>query len=166
MMRPRIFITQPVAMSAIARLRAVADVEMNPDSSRIIAKGALVEALREHDLLFSLLHDKIDRDVIAANPKLRAVASMSITPDNIDIAEATARRIPVTVVPPIVAEATADINFGLMPPIEGPKTKKADRKRLYTDRAREALRDWMTSVPPHDGVVGRGTVAQSATVEG
>lgn len=113
-MRPRIFITQPVAMSAIERLRAVADVEMNPDSSRIIAKVALVEALREHDLLFSLLHDKIDRDVIAASPKLRAVASMSITPDNIDIAEATARKIPVTVVPPIVAEATADINFGLM----------------------------------------------------
>jgi glyoxylate reductase len=39
---------------------------------------------------------------------------MSITPDNIDVAEATRRGIPVTVVPPIVAEATADIHFGLM----------------------------------------------------
>ncbi len=39
---------------------------------------------------------------------------MSITPDNIDVAEATKRGIPVTVVPPIVAEATADIHFGLM----------------------------------------------------
>jgi glyoxylate reductase len=38
---------------------------------------------------------------------------MSITPDNIDVGAATARKIPVTVVPPIVAEATADINFGL-----------------------------------------------------
>jgi len=52
--------------------------------------------------------------VLAANPKLRMLASQSITPDNIDVAAATARRIPVTVVPPIVAEATADINFGLM----------------------------------------------------
>ena len=33
-------------------------------------------------------------------------------PSNIDVAEATARRIPVTVVPPIATEATADINFG------------------------------------------------------
>ncbi len=41
-------------------------------------------------------------------------ASMSITPDNIDVAEATKRGIPVTVVPPIVAEATADMHFGLM----------------------------------------------------
>jgi glyoxylate reductase len=114
LMRPRIFITQPVADSALARLRAVADVKVNPVSSRIIAKPALLAAVRKHDILFSFLHDTIDRAVIAANPKLRAVASMSITPDNIDVAAATARKIPVTVVPPIVAEATADINFGLM----------------------------------------------------
>ena len=49
--------------------------------------------------------------MLAANPKLRAVCSMSITPDNIDVAEATKRGIPVTVVPPIVAEATADITL-------------------------------------------------------
>jgi glyoxylate reductase len=113
-MRPRIFITQPVARSAIERLRQVARVKVNPDSSRIIPKKTLVAAVRKSDILFSLLHDRIDRDVIAANPKLRAVASQSITPDNIDVAEATRRQIPVTVVPPIVAEATADINFGLM----------------------------------------------------
>jgi glyoxylate reductase len=112
--RPRIFVTQPVAKSAIARLRKVATVKVNPESSRIIPKKALVAAVRNSDILFSLLHDRIDRDVIAANPALRAIASQSITPDNIDVAEATRRKIPVTVVPAIVAEATADINFGLM----------------------------------------------------
>jgi glyoxylate reductase len=112
--RPRIFVTQPVAKSAIARLRKVATVKINLESSRIIPKKALVAAVRKSDILFSLLHDRIDRDVIAANPELRAITSQSITPDNIDVAEATRRRIPVTVVPPIVAEATADINFGLM----------------------------------------------------
>ena len=35
-----------------------------------------------------------------------------------------------------------NINFGLMPPLEGPKSKKADRKKLYTDRARAALAGW------------------------
>ena len=112
--RPRIFVTQPVAKSAIARLRKVVTVKINPESSRIIPKKALVAAVRNSDILFSLLHDRIDRDVIAANPALRAIASQSITPDNIDVAEATRRKIPVTVVPAIVAEATADINFGLM----------------------------------------------------
>jgi glyoxylate reductase len=70
--------------------------------------------VRRHDILFCLLHDKVDRDVIAANPKLRAVASMKITPSDIDVEEATARRIPVTVISPIVTEATADINFALL----------------------------------------------------
>ena len=49
----------------------------------------------------------------------------------------------------ITGGATADtyqpmnINFGLMPPLTGPKSKKADRKRLYTDRARAALAGWI-----------------------
>ena len=91
-MRPRIFVTQPVAKSAIDRLRQVANVKINPDSSRIIAKKALVAAVRACDILFCLLHDRIDRDVIAANPKLRLVAAQSISPSNIDVAAATAQR--------------------------------------------------------------------------
>ena len=35
-----------------------------------------------------------------------------------------------------------NINFGLMPPIEG-RTKKADRKLMYTARARAALAEWL-----------------------
>lgn len=35
-----------------------------------------------------------------------------------------------------------NVNFGLFPPIEG-RSKKADRKKLYTTRAREALAGWM-----------------------
>jgi len=114
MTRPRIFVTQPVAESALQRLKAIAAVTVNKDSSRIIGKKALIAAAKKCDILFTKLHDKVDRDVVAANPKLRAIASQSITPDNTDVAEATRRGIPVTVVPPIVAEATADINFGLM----------------------------------------------------
>jgi len=113
-MRPRIFITQPVAESAVARLRAVADVEMNPDSLHIITKGELLEKLPGLDILFCLLHDRVDGDVIAAGARLRAIASMKITPSDIDVAEATARRIPVTVIAPIVTEATADIHFALL----------------------------------------------------
>jgi methylenetetrahydrofolate--tRNA-(uracil-5-)-methyltransferase len=37
-----------------------------------------------------------------------------------------------------------NVNFGLMPPIEG-RTKKADRKLLYTARARAALAGWLAA---------------------
>jgi len=112
--RPRIFITQPVAQSAIARLRRVANVRINPDSSRIIPRRALIAAVRRCDILFCLLHDRIDAGVIAANPDLRLIAAQSITPSHIDMEEATGQRIPVTVVPARTTEATADLAFGLM----------------------------------------------------
>ena len=113
-MRPKIYITQPVAQSAIGRLRAVADVEVNPDTLHKVTKGELLERMPQLDFVFCLLHDKTDRDVIAAGTRLRAIASMKITPSDIDVAEATRRRIPVTVIAPIVTEATADIHFALL----------------------------------------------------
>jgi len=113
-MKPRIFITQPIAQSAIDRLRAVADLTIDQDSSRILPKADLIEAVKHADILYALLHDVVDRDVLDANPDLKAVASSSITPDNIDVAAATARGIPVTVIPAVVTESTADLAFGLM----------------------------------------------------
>ena len=112
--RPRIFVTQPVSEHALKRLRAVASVKVFADASRIIPKRTLIEAVRKADILFCLLHDKIDRAVIEANPDLRLIAAQSITPSNIDVAAATARRIPVTVTAPLTTEATADLTFGLM----------------------------------------------------
>jgi methylenetetrahydrofolate--tRNA-(uracil-5-)-methyltransferase len=35
-----------------------------------------------------------------------------------------------------------NVNFGLFPPLDAGRTKKADRKLLYTARAREALAEW------------------------
>ena len=110
----RVFVTQPVIESALTRLRTMAEVTVNPDSSRVIARDRLIAGVRACDILFSLLHDPVDREVIAANPALRAITSMSITPDNIDVKEATARRIPVTVVPALAVESTADIHFALL----------------------------------------------------
>ena len=112
--KPRVFVSQPIAESALKRLRQLANVKVFPDDSRIIPHRALIAAVRKADILFCLLHDKVDRAVIAANPKLRHVAAQSITPSNIDVDEATTRGIPVTVVPPVTTEATADLTFGLM----------------------------------------------------
>jgi glyoxylate reductase len=112
--KPRIFVTQPVSEPALKRLRAVASVKVFPDSGRIVPRRTLLEAVRKADILFCLLHDKIDRAVVLANPNLRLIAAQSITPSNIDVAAATERRIPVTVTAPVTTEATADLNFGLM----------------------------------------------------
>jgi glyoxylate reductase len=112
--RPWVYITQPVAQRAIERLRAITNVAWNPDPLHVVTKPELLEAIRRCDYLFCLLHDRVDADVIAANPGLRMIASMAITPADIDVAAATARKIPVTVIPPMVTEATADLTWALL----------------------------------------------------
>jgi glyoxylate reductase len=112
--RPRIFVTQPIAASALERIKAVADVTVNLEDSRILPREGLLAGVAECDFLAPLMHDKIDRSIIAANPDLRAITSMAITPSDIDIEEATRRSIVVTTVPAVVSESTADICFGLM----------------------------------------------------
>ena len=114
MSKPRIFVTQPVADSAVKRLRALGSVKIFPDDSRIIPHKTLIGAVKKADILFCLLHDKIDKAVVSANPKLRHIAAQSITPSNIDVATATSLGIAVTVVPPLTTEATADLTFGLV----------------------------------------------------
>lgn len=113
-MQCRIFVTQPIAASALQRLHRFADVESDTQSIRILPKDELIAKARNCDILFCLLHDVVDREVMQSIPALRAVASMSITHDRVDVAEATARGIPVTVVPPIAVEATADLCWTLM----------------------------------------------------
>jgi len=114
MPRPRVFITQPIAQSAIERLQGVADVNWNRDNQHLVTKDELISAVRDHDILYCLLPDRVDAEVIAVNPSLRMLATMKITPSDIDVAAATALRIPVTVIPPVVTDATADLHFALL----------------------------------------------------
>jgi glyoxylate reductase len=114
--RPRVFLTQPIPESALARLGALADVDMYEDAMTIAPRERLLSGVRQADVLFCLLHDRIDAEVLAAGAgrRLRLVACMAIIPANIDLAAATAQGIPVTVVPPLVTEATADVNMALL----------------------------------------------------
>jgi glyoxylate reductase len=110
-----VFITQPVHASAIERLQSIAEVEWNRDPLHILTPDELTAAVRECDVLFCLLQDHVDAAVISANPNLRAIASMTITPADIDIQAASARGIPVTVIPAaLLNDATADLAWALM----------------------------------------------------
>ena len=112
--RPLVVISQPIPRSAVERLRTFADVEMGEDGSRIMARADLLERVRRADGLFQLMHDLVDAEMIAAATRLRVIASMAIVPATVDVAAATARKIAVTTIPPIVTEATADLNWALL----------------------------------------------------
>src|SRR5215472_13405613 len=113
-MAAKVFITQPIPEKALARLQAVAEVELNPDSTHIITKSELIGGLKRNNYLVCLLHDRVDAETIDASSDLKLIASMAITPAGIDVVAASARRIPVTNIPPFVTEATADLHWALL----------------------------------------------------
>jgi glyoxylate reductase len=110
----RVLISQPIPASALDRLRGMAEVDMGQKSGRIMPRAELLDRVRRADCLFHLMHDVVDAEVIAAGKDLRVIASMAIVPATVDVAAATARRIPVTTIPPIVTEATADLHWALL----------------------------------------------------
>ena len=113
--RARVYLTQPIPEAALRRLRAAADVVSNDDPRHIPTAEELATGVRDADVLFCLLHDWIDARVIASGPNLRMIASPAVVPANIDVAAATARRIPVIADPPgTVVEATADVAMVLL----------------------------------------------------
>ncbi len=113
-MPPGIFVTQPIPDPALARLREAGNVELNPDPLHIVTKPELMAGLARNEYLVCLLHDRVDAEVINAGRQLKLIASMAIVPAGVDVAAATARRIPVTVIPPLVTEATADLHWALL----------------------------------------------------
>jgi lactate dehydrogenase-like 2-hydroxyacid dehydrogenase len=67
------------------------------------------------DGLLCLLTDRIDAGIMdAAGPELRIISNHAVGVDNVEVAAATARGIPVGNTPGILTDATADMAFALL----------------------------------------------------
>jgi glyoxylate reductase len=123
----RVFVTQPIAEPELQRLRAAADVEVFPDSSRILPREHLLEAVARCEVLCCLLHDRVDAQVIDAGRSLRLIVTGAVVPANVDVAHATRRGIAVTAIPNLVVETTADLQWALLMAVAR-RIPEADRK--------------------------------------
>lgn len=82
---------------------------------RIIGREELLEGVKGADALLPILTDQIDGDVMdAAGPPLKIIANFAVGYNNIDVAAATRRRIPVTNTPGVLTETTADLTWALI----------------------------------------------------
>ncbi|PLW69212.1 2-hydroxyacid dehydrogenase [Pseudohalioglobus lutimaris] len=80
----------------------------------LLSPESLREELAGCSGLVCLLTDRIDAELIAANPALEFVSSMSVGVDHIDVKALTARGIPVGHTPGVLVDTTADTAFALM----------------------------------------------------
>jgi len=85
-----------------------------------------------------MLTDPIDAELLAACRDLRAISNYAVGTDNVDVAAATSRRIPVGNTPDVLTEATADLTLALM---------LAALRRLPEGEAAVRAGEWLTWEP-------------------
>lgn len=157
----KVFVTRRIPEDGLVLLRKHADVtvwegELPPP------RDVILDKVRDIDGLLCLLTDKIDKEVLDAAGKLKAIGNYAVGFDNIDIVEATKRGIAVTNTPGVLTETTADLAFSLM--------MAAARNIVTGDRyVRNGL--WQTWGPLlflgtdiHEstiGIIGMGRIGQS-----
>ncbi len=112
-MPPQVVVTRNPPGSIVERLRPVSDVWMWPEN-RAIPRDELLERVRDAQGLYCMLTDGIDRELLAAAPRLAAVSQMAVGVDNVDLSACTERGIPVGHTPDVLTETTADTAFGLL----------------------------------------------------
>jgi glyoxylate reductase len=113
MSRPRIFVTRRIPEAGLTRLRAGFDVVVNPDD-RPLTTEELHRGIADADAVIGLLTDRIDAAFFDAAPNLKGYANYAVGYDNIDVAEATRRGIPVSNTPDVLTMATAELAWALL----------------------------------------------------
>lgn len=113
-MNYRIVVTRWIPESAVEMLRAVGEVQVC-QQDRALEPAELHEAVRGAHAVVSMVHDRIDADVVeAAGPQLAVVANVAVGHDNVDVDALSRRGVAVTNTPGVLTDATADLTLGLL----------------------------------------------------
>lgn len=159
-MPDKIFITRRLP-TRLQPLQELASVEVWPERQPPPYE-VLLEKIRNVDGLLCLLTDPIDRRLIEAGANLKVISQMAVGYDNIDIAAATAKQIPVGHTPDVLTNATADFAWALL--------MATARRVVEADRFTRA-NQWQTWEPDlllgadvggaTLGIVGLGRIGQA-----
>jgi glyoxylate reductase len=109
------------------------------DEEKALARRALLRGVREADVLLALVTERIDREVLAENPRLRGVANHAVGFNNVDVDAATELGIPVSNTPGVLTETTADLTWALLLAVarripEGDVYMRAGRFKIWGPR--------------------------------
>lgn len=113
-MKPKVFLTRRLPPAVMERLAAATELRVHAED-RVATAAEIAAGVRGCDALLCNITDRIDAALLDAGlPSLRVVANFGVGFNNIDVAAATARKIPVTNTPGVLTDATADLAFALL----------------------------------------------------
>ncbi len=134
-MRPKVYVTRVIPEQPLKKLEENCDCRVW-DAELAIPREVLLREVPPVDAVLSLLTDKIDADVMDAAPRLRVISNMAVGFDNVDVREATKRKIMVCNTPEVLTKTTADFAFALMLTaarriVEGERVVRAGRWKTW-----------------------------------
>lgn len=114
MSKPKVFVTRQIPDKGFELVKDFCDVDLW-SGDMPPSRDELLQHACGADGILSLLTDSIDGEAMdAIGPQLKVISNFAVGFDNIDIAAATARKIPVGNTPDVLTDATADFSFALM----------------------------------------------------
>lgn len=111
--KPRVLVARAIFPQVLDRLREHFEVEANPDD-RIYDHAELIRRLQGKQGALTTGSERIDAELLDANPQLRAVCNMAVGYNNFDLPACTLRGVLATNTPDVLTETTADFGFALM----------------------------------------------------
>jgi len=164
--RPRVLVARRIFPEVVTRLREWLDVNA-VEEPYALTQAALIERLQGCAGVFVAGTEKIDATLLDACPDLKAVCSMAVGYNNIDVPACTARGVMVSNAPDVLTETTADFGFALM---------MATARRISESEAflrRGAWKEWSVDLFAGSdihgatlGVLGMGRIGQAIARRG
>jgi len=113
MSKPKVLVACKTFSDIVDRLRPYFEVEAN-ESDQPWPQDELIRRLQGKAGVYVSGSSKIDTRLLEACPDLRAVCTMAVGYNNIDVPACTARGVLVSNAPDVLTETTADFGFALM----------------------------------------------------
>jgi len=111
--KPKILSTRALFPAAREILNQHFEVDYGRPGEQI-SRGELLKRVADKEGLICLLTEKVDEEVLAAAPKLRIAATVSVGFDNIDVAACTKQKVVATNTPGVLDDTTADFAWTLL----------------------------------------------------
>jgi glyoxylate reductase len=113
MTKSRVYVTRMIPEAGIELLSETCDVEVNPED-RPLTRAELLANVQGRQGVIGLLTDRIDGEFFDAASEIKGYANYAVGFDNIDIPEATRRKLPVSNTPDVLTDATAEMAWALL----------------------------------------------------
>lgn len=109
----KVYVTRKIPEAGMDILRPLFDVEVNPED-RPLTRSEFLSKVADADAVLCLMTEKIDAEAFDAAGKARGFANYAVGYDNMDVAEATRRKIPLSNTPDVLTAATAEMAWSLL----------------------------------------------------